>query len=474
MKMKWKIIAPVSFILVALVILTSHVSSLRFASFTEDLFRDRVYQAASGFRKHLSDCEWNTQVASMVIAAKTALPEAIIAGDREEIQSIINHAVTVNNVDFFVITDKDGTVLARSLYPDRYGDSILNQHNVYEGTLGNSSTFLEVGTMITVSLRSGCPVFDDTGEVIGVVVSGIRLDSEETLSWFKEHYHADFSVHYQGKRLASTITVNGQSIGDIPMDADAAHWVYEHKEEYFKAVDIMGESFSSLFIPLLDNEGEVFSVVTVAWSNLELLAEKNAMQMGLIGVGVIGLLCSLIILLFISEGITQPVTLLSHLVADVTRGNISEIDLCRTEFAKDEIGVLTRDMYSMVEVIKAISNDLAHLTSDLDSFGAMEIQIDESRYTGFYREIIDGIRRLAESVAVMRKMMEVLDHLDTMISITDFDYNLLYVNNSMIATHNIDRENYFGTKCFRTIRGLDNPCNVFQLCHVLPNADLLP
>ena len=125
MNMKWKIIAPVSFILVALVILTSHVSSLRFASFTEDLFRDRVYQAASGFRKHLSDCEWNTQVASMVIATKTALPEAILAGNREQIQSIINHAVTVNNVDFFVITDKDGTVLARSLYPDRYGDSII-------------------------------------------------------------------------------------------------------------------------------------------------------------------------------------------------------------------------------------------------------------------------------------------------------------------------------------------------------------
>jgi len=61
-----------------------------------------------------------------------------------------------------------------------------------------------------------------------------------------------------------------------------------------------------------------------------------------------------------------------------------------------------------------------------------------------------------------------------MISVIDFDYNLLYVNRNMAETFGVDRDNAIGKKCYKAIRGLNKPCTICQLSMLLPDKDKYP
>ena len=70
--------------------------------------------------------------------------------------------------------------------------------------------------------------------------------------------------------------------------------------------------------------------------------------------------------------------------------------------------------------------------------------------------------------------MAVIDSLDSMITVIDFDYNLLYINESMAEMYGVDRDNCLGQKCHKVIRGYDKPCPVCHLEQLLPDKDSYP
>jgi len=70
--------------------------------------------------------------------------------------------------------------------------------------------------------------------------------------------------------------------------------------------------------------------------------------------------------------------------------------------------------------------------------------------------------------------MAAMDYLDTMVSVTDLDYNLLFINQSMADTYGVDRGSCIGTKCYKAIRNLDQPCSVCQLPHLIADKESYP
>ena len=85
-----------------------------------------------------------------------------------------------------------------------------------------------------------------------------------------------------------------------------------------------------------------------------------------------------------------------------------------------------------------------------------------------------GISEMVIKLTEHDKIMAIMDNLDTMIYVTDLDYNLLFINTCLIDIYSIDRDNYVNQKCYNVIRKRDTPCSFCQIPNFLPNVHAFP
>jgi|GEM_PF-778201 len=474
MSIKWKIFVPIVCILVVLVVTTLVSSSIRFSAYTEILFSERIAVAANGLKQFIDDCKRDSRIAAVAASTDRKIIAAVANRDTKKILDVLLSSIDLYHVDFLTVTDAHGVVLARTHEHDRYGDSLAYEKNIQEALNGAVYTCIEESAFVKVSIRTGAPVYDPDGTLIGVISAGVRFDTDETLDWLKEHYRADFGVFVNNLMVSGTVMVDGERIKGRPVPAFVAEEIYSTKTEIVGYDTVNGENYSISFLPLLDTHGEIIAIIATGCSNTELLAERSAMQANIFVIGIAGLASSILVLLLITTRITKPIVHLSQFVENVSDGYLEDETTGENRAVKDEIGVLTSNVYRLVDVIKSILSDLAYLTSDLDRFSDVDIHVDDSKYSGSYKEIIQSIKKLADSVSIMRKTMAVMDHLDTMISVVDSNRRLLYVNRSMAEYHNMDRDNYMGKTCYKAVRNLDQPCKICQMDKLMPDKESYP
>jgi signal transduction histidine kinase len=81
---------------------------------------------------------------------------------------------------------------------------------------------------------------------------------------------------------------------------------------------------------------------------------------------------------------------------------------------------------------------------------------------------------MVDKILDMNKTSAVMDYLDTMICITDFDYNVEFINKSVEKAYGVDRTNCINQKCYKALKNLDMPCSYCQLPKLLPEKDSFP
>jgi methyl-accepting chemotaxis protein len=359
--------------------------------------------------------------------------------------------------------------LARTHAPEQLGDSILGQQNIQDALAGKISTYYEEGTVVKVSVRTGAPVYDADGRLIGILSAGSRLDSNDVVDNLKERFQAEFTVTLDDTRIATTLFSQGERLIGSKIDPEIAQTVIEEKQDYFGNVEILGQRFGTHYIPLINAHNEVFAILVSGNPQEHLSQERNAFIFNGILIGLIGLAVSILMLWFITKKIVKPLNGLMSLVTAVTRGNI-DINMDKSNVSQDEIGTLTLDLYLLVDVIKSMITDLTQLTQNMNMHRNTDFQIDTSTYSGSFKEIVDGIQSLGNSISMMHKTMAVMDYLDTKISVTDLNHNLLYINRSMAEAFGIDRErgNIINQKCYKIIRKYEEPCAICQMPNLLP------
>jgi methyl-accepting chemotaxis protein len=100
--------------------------------------------------------------------------------------------------------------------------------------------------------------------------------------------------------------------------------------------------------------------------------------------------------MFISGAVNKPISRLVHLVEDVVDGNLN-VNVNYAALSKDEVGILTADVYKLIETIKSIDLDLSTFTKTIGELGDHEYRMDETKYKGAYKELIRGIHSAIES-----------------------------------------------------------------------------
>ncbi|MCL2565271.1 MAG: methyl-accepting chemotaxis protein [Defluviitaleaceae bacterium] len=132
----------------------------------------------------------------------------------------------------------------------------------------------------------------------------------------------------------------------------------------------------------------------------------------------IGLVLGMVIAFVIASMITKPINKAVATLADVSKGNLA-VNIDKTSLSRDEVGVLTRDIYGLVDIVRTIVDDLTQLNHEFHTVGDIEYRIDENKYENSFKEMMGSVNNIVDG-----SINDVLEMLDAMSKISDGDFNL--------------------------------------------------
>jgi len=388
-------------------------SSTKFLNYSEGVLADSIERSAVSLKARITAMANDTRSVAAAEASDTRLIRAVENGDRNEMIRLLQATANSTNVDYFTVSDAEGTVLVRSHEPDNFGDSVANQMNVKNALNGQVSTFYEQGTSIRVAVRTGAPIFGVNGEIIGVVSAGIRFDTDAFVDELKNLYKTEVTVFHGDTRVATTIIDGGNRVVGTKLSEEITDIVLTKGREYFGEADILGHAYKTFYLPLFDGENKAFGIVFIGESTEEMHTTANAFVRESILIGVAVLIVAIVVMFVLMNNTIRPIQRLAAIVSDVVRGNMN-INTDRGKISEDEIGKLTADVYSLIEVIKMMIGDLTNMADEVNRKGDIDYRMDSDKYSGSYREMLDGINSLigdfvGDVMAVLHGLSEIIN-----------------------------------------------------------------
>ena len=130
-----------------------------------------------------------------------------------------------------------------------------------------------------------------------------------------------------------------------------------------------------------------------------LAAQVNRIIILLVGTLLGALAVGITIAMLVSGSINKPIRKLTALVEDVSSGNLN-VNISRFGDVKDEFGVLTEDIYHLIETIKDIDRDLEDFGRKIGKEGDYEFRMNPDKYKGAFRELIKGVNEAVDGAEV--------------------------------------------------------------------------
>ena len=416
--LKNKIMYPTIGVFIVLIATLTIYSSSRFISYSESVIIEELELNTNSLKSHLNLYEYQSRASAIIEASEINIISAVRNRDTDLINNALNRALENTNVNYFMVTDTKGIVIARTDEPDNVGDSILYQDNIRDALNGKVATYFEEGSIDKVSVRTGAPIYDTDGTIIGAISAGVRFDSDNFVDELKRLYGTEATIFLGDTRVATTIIDNGQRAVGTKLNPVVAEIVLDGRQEYFGDADILGKQYKTFYLPLINGKNEAFAIIFIGKSKAEMFASSYAFMRNSVVIGIGLLVIAAVMLILIVDTINKPIKKLVTLVRDVAQGNMN-INIDRTSISKDEIGVLTNDVYELIDVIRSIIDNLNRLVFEANTNGNIDYRIDTEKYNGSYKEMTEGINVLVDGF-----INDIMETLNALAQISNGNFNI--------------------------------------------------
>lgn len=204
-----------------------------------------------------------------LLAGNRDVQNAIVGKDHDRLASITRDYMVAKKQSFLLITNADGQVLLRGQEPSRWGDSLSGDVLINRALLGSNKSSVVTSEGVgapVVEVRSATAVRNDQGNIVGVVVSGVRLD-EAFIDGVKNSTGLQSSV-YGGNVIAATTllaadgkTRNTGAVLDKPAIKDT---VLDKGQDYSGDLSIQNRQLLGAILPLKDVDNVPVGMLMVA------------------------------------------------------------------------------------------------------------------------------------------------------------------------------------------------------------------
>ena len=295
--------------------------------------------------------------------------------------------------DCITLTDDKGVVLMR-YYSDKKGDSIAELDYVAKALAGEENTSVAKGNNIKLGARTGVPVKDSSGKVLGVISITYPLDHEAIVDQLKGESDNEFTIFMDDERINTTIMNGNERAVGTKMSADVAKIVLEDKKEYIHETEILGDKYMAAYTPLLDSDGNAIGALFTGLELNEITEQRVSSALTGVGIAVVIVVIIVVIMnLYIGKSIVKPVTQLCGTAREMANGNLSSEIL---KNANNEIGELAD---SLNEVQTNLQTYIRDISEHMEMLAAGDITHEITRdYIGDFASIKDSINKIIDSL----------------------------------------------------------------------------
>jgi methyl-accepting chemotaxis protein len=210
---------------------------------------------------------------------------------------------------------------------------------------GQSLTTLEKGTAVRLSVRSGVPVLDTQGNIVGIVSTGFRLDIEQYTDQLKQLTACETSVFLGDEMISTTVLKEDGTRATGTKEETGISDTVLAGTPYSGHADILGRSVFACYTPIAGSDGQVLGMLFSG----QYLDETTAtiwsfVQSGLI-IMLVLLAASIAIILLITRRIVAPIRIMTAAASALTSGD-TEIEIQVN--TKDEMRTLADAFTSMI------------------------------------------------------------------------------------------------------------------------------
>jgi len=137
-------------------------------------------------------------------------------------------------------------------------------------------------------------------------------------------------------------------------------------------------------------------------------------------ISVSGITILVIISTLLGNSLLKPVKHLMDVVSNISNG-VFNFNQDKASLSRDEIGVLTRDVYDLADVIRNIVDDLTRINHEFSVVGNSDYRADADKYDNSFKEMMESVNEiLAHETNETNKTIEVLNK----IADGDFDVQI--------------------------------------------------
>jgi len=389
---KLKIIIPTVAVLVALVLVLNVFLSIRFSALSNALVDEKLVANINSLKSHLEGSQANSTAAAVSMAFNPEVVKAVQERDTIELLRIFTPRQNLYRINFFTLMDGAGTVLARTHEPDNFGDSLLDLPSVREALEGRVASYFETGTTVKVSVHTVAPVYDGEAGLIGLVLAGVRFDSDSAVEELKKFFNSEVTVFFGDTRVATTITRDGHSAVGTKMDPFIAETVIENRREFSGDLVIFGEKYKTFYTPLINARGEAFATFFLGIPEADLIKESNkSIRYGII-LGLGGLAASILLLFNIISSISEPIIKLSKDMNHIADGNLL-IDInVKTD---DEVGHLGQALQKVANILHKLLEDIHSMIQEQEK-GNTDYCLNTDEFHGDYKILAESVLELLD------------------------------------------------------------------------------
>ena len=341
MQLTGKILLFTSALVVALVAGTLAFTTVRADRLAQQTLRQALTETSEVWETFQADRYAKLRLGIRVLGNDPAFKALVEGTDAATVLDSLRERNLELKADFFIATDPDGVVLARTDRPGAQGDDLSREPVVTAPLDGEESATLwregdRLYHAVSVPMQTG-------PDLKGVLVAGYGLN-EALANQIRRLTHSEvaFLAHAPGQPPR----VSASSLGprESALQTALSSSPRTPEREPFE-VDLGGERHVALRVPLNAASGDTLGSVLVARSVAEEMAAFRAFRNSLVGVSVVLMVLALGLASLAARRITGPVRRLVALVERARDGSYTGKVAVDTG---DEIGVLSRSFNSLL------------------------------------------------------------------------------------------------------------------------------
>ncbi|MCL2170182.1 MAG: methyl-accepting chemotaxis protein, partial [Defluviitaleaceae bacterium] len=338
----------------------------------------------------------STLITASQFAGNTAVATGVQTNNSAAILAQIAPVMDQQEAQIAIVTDNLGRVIAR------YHSSVVGDFVGYRPVVAFALSDMPMSDIefyweTPLSIVSAAPIVGFGGAVIGSVIVGYDMASDSFVNTIAATTGASITVFAHETSVATTFAAGTEYAVGQTIDRFIGYRVLAHRNYIITEKTVLGEPFLTYYTPIMDGDGVILGLLVIG-QNLAGARSAEALMLliaVLIALGIAGI--TLVVSSVINNKmIAKPVKQISENLADLSLGKVNmNVAVFKQN---DEIGALSGNVQTLVDVIKNMVEDLTHFEHVYNVNGEIDHRVEEDKYNNSFKDVVVGVNRLVDTI----------------------------------------------------------------------------